>query len=739
MATFTSVEFLNIELLDKIIANWKELPLTDDQRKPTRVGDKEYPLLSILKKLRKSAGKPVVYSYSKTDIIEGRQFAVGGGLQGLKRFLRHTIATGYHDYDIVNCHPEIFVQYCRKKGYDTTSFDSYISDREKYLNELMTINNISRDPAKAVVLSILNGGAKDYLNLAVKPMWLEVFKNSIGLIQKQIMADPDNAVLVQGVRAYKKKNVAGSVLNHILCHIENKVLMESISFLKVIEPVLCFDGFMTKHEVNLSGLKEHILESTGYSLNWIEKPMTEGLDLSAFSAEVDHEDDETPAMKLDELIKAKGDYIKNINKSIWVFDQSNGMWVRNHFGGFMKLCREHFGVSSQYGGVPRFMRELFILCEALPDESNFYAKGVKKRLGKVLYSNGIKNIETDSFGEFDHTIFFTKAIPREYKVQRDEKMIHKVRSTLFEAPFEGSIATLSGKQITNGISKEFLKVMSVAMTGLNNREAVYDNIGTGSNGKTLMMDALLEAYPGYIEPFMITSIRVNPHAKANEHNDTLVMMADTRIGFASEGGAGMVVDSEALKRITSQEAMYARECGEKKVKVKPEMTLLAFAQNPMVFDKNDSAIQRRHYGFRWDRTFKKVWDGSLDFLETDACYEALDHILQDGYNLWKEEGFLEIEELCLFREELHEEQDVFGDLLAQTFTVESDKENKDYWVKTTEVYNAFKSLKMSQYTIKEKFKKLGVECKIVRKDGIQGTHFKGLTKLKPASIFTTDI
>ena len=90
MSTFTSVEHPNLEVLDKLIAFWPSLPLTEDQRKPVKVGDKEYPVLSLLKKLRKQAGKEVSYFHSKKDIIKGRQFG-GAGLQGLKRFLRHTL------------------------------------------------------------------------------------------------------------------------------------------------------------------------------------------------------------------------------------------------------------------------------------------------------------------------------------------------------------------------------------------------------------------------------------------------------------------------------------------------------------------------------------------------------------------------------------------------------------------------------------------------------------------------
>jgi hypothetical protein len=383
------------------------------------------------------------------------------------------------------------------------------------------------------------------------------------------------------------------------------------------------------------------------------------------------------------------------------------------------MCGKLFGKTSETGGRPRNIRDIYTMAQTLPDSSDFFSTGVQLRKGKLLYKNGVKNIETGKLEPFNHNYFFTKQIKRDFNPVRDQEMFDKVMNTLFIDPL--------GTDIAN----QFVQSLGIAITGRNPYEAQYDNLGVGSNGKSLMSKCLMDAMPGYVDSFNITALRVNKFASGNEHSDSKVKMSDTRIGFSSESSAEMVVDSEQFKRLCSQEGFYARECGEKEVKVKPEMTLYSLGQQPLVFDKIDKAVQRRRRGFPWNKTYEAVLDGSLAFLETEEAYQAIDHILQYGYDQWSKDkaGFLQIEELLLFREDLNQEQDVFGDLLARTFTIVADKENKSNWVKSSDVYTAFKELKFSDFVITGKFKALGVDRVKARGNDGNLNYFKGLVRM----------
>lgn len=725
--TFTSFEYPDIKALDIMIKKWESLNLSERMQRKTWQG-KEYKLLPLLKKYKKSIvnGRvPVHYEYSKNHFLTGRQFckSSGGSLQGLKRWVRHTLSKGYYDYDIVNCHPTVFLQYCQKHNWNTTIFENYNKNRDKFLQELMDTNNLERDDAKQVVLSLLNGGLKDYNNLSFKPDWLTEYKQAVYEIHRKILELPENKELKAHIQKEKERNPGGRVMNHLLCQIENDILMKTIEFLHVQDPILIFDGFQARElytETQLRELEKEILEKTGYSVSWVIKPMDYGIDLSDFDTEEITEnptDEKTPLELLDQLMTTHSDYIKNINDTIYIFDKTTGMWVKNGLGIFMNMCADTFGRNSKYGGFPEDIQKIFKMCKTLPDSTDWFIQARNNRLGKLLYSNGVLDIENCKFLQFNANLFFTKRIPRPFVPKKDQEHFDKVLNTLFYAPHKPEIA------------REFLKAVSLAMTGKNPDESSYDNLGTGSNGKTLLQNALLEAFPGYVEPFPIVAFRVSPTANPNAHNDLKVKMADIRIGLSSEGAAGMITDSEEFKRMCSQEQFYARECGEKAVKIKPEMTLFTFSQNPLVFDKIDKAVMRRRFGFPWNITFEKAKNGELDFLNETKTYEALDHIILYGYSLWKKEKFLVIEELSSFKEELDSEQDIFSEIFEESFEIAvGDKTDQNNWIKSRDVYKYFKRMNTSEYTIKKKFLNIGIDCKRARGPDGNVHYFQGIKK-----------
>ena len=729
--SFTSIEYANLILVNKIIDNWEaiKLTLTVEQLKPKKgLGKKIYDIYDQLVSFRKKIIKGIVnvkYYYSKNHlpIFPGRQFAGSPSYQGMKRWMRHTLCRDlYDDFDIKNCHPTLLSQLCKKKGWETPVLDDYLVNREELLKEMV---GLCREDAKEVILSMMNySETSAYRQLDYRPLWLVNFKKEIEDIHIKLFEDPEFATLLENLIKHNKTfNKMGSLMNHILCNIENKCLVKALQYTDTKHIVLVFDGYqkLKAPSPNFDLMSEYIFRETGYQTEWIIKPMDEGIDLSMYpdlppENEVPLDEELTDMGIFDLVYSQNKDYIKQIGKQIYLFNTTTGMWDKDGFGIYIGMCRK-----CKVANKIKKIRDSFVYCKELPDETDFYIQGKKLRLGKILYKNGVKDIETGQFVElFNSTYFFTKIIPRNFNPIKNTEMFDRTLQTLFYAPHKKEIAI------------ELLKALGLAMTGRNPEEAEYDNLGNGSNGKSLLMEGFLEAFPGYAEPFNISTIRVDTHAKASEHSDSKVMMSDIRIGFASEGTAGMLVDSEQFKRLTTQEPFYARECGEKQVKVKPEMTLFSFGQQPLVFDKIDKAVQRRRRGFPWNVTFEKCQDGSLDFLKTVEAYEALDHIIQYGYDLWKKNKFIQIEELLLFKEELDQEQDVFGDLLEQKYIVMSDVGNKLNWIKSTEVYKTFKELKLSDWTIKRKFEFLGVKCVKTKagNDG-QGMYFQGLTKIIP--------
>ncbi len=55
----------------------------------------------------------------------GRQIAKSVSLQNLPKEFRGSIDENYHDIDMVNAHPSILIQYCKKNDIKCENLDNY--------------------------------------------------------------------------------------------------------------------------------------------------------------------------------------------------------------------------------------------------------------------------------------------------------------------------------------------------------------------------------------------------------------------------------------------------------------------------------------------------------------------------------------------------------------------------------------------------------------------------------------
>ena len=68
----------------------------------------------------------------------GRLFAQSASLQNLPREFRGAIGGNYHDIDMVNCHPSILLQYCKKNDIKSDALEYYVNNRIEVVEKIMT-------------------------------------------------------------------------------------------------------------------------------------------------------------------------------------------------------------------------------------------------------------------------------------------------------------------------------------------------------------------------------------------------------------------------------------------------------------------------------------------------------------------------------------------------------------------------------------------------------------------------
>lgn len=227
-----------------------------------------------------------VYDFSKNSNT-GRLFAEGGiSLQCMPRLIRNTIsAQFYQDIDMVNAHPTIILGLCRKHKIQCKKLQKYVTDRDNQLKKVMDSNNITRDEAKQVFLSILNNGESAYNKLKVKSKFLTNYKNEMKRTMESFK-DLYPQIYKDRVRA-RPSNPLGSTINYITCQYENEILLFLVEEFKkdgLIDnnAVLCYDGLMipkSKEKVNLQKYEELIKLRFNIDIKLKSKPMDEQLEI----------------------------------------------------------------------------------------------------------------------------------------------------------------------------------------------------------------------------------------------------------------------------------------------------------------------------------------------------------------------------------------------------------------------------------------------------------------------------
>jgi len=238
----------------------------------------------------------VVYTRGKRGI--GRVNPEGSLSIGcFRRAIRHTlVGDTMVDIDIENCHPSILVQYCEANGVACEKLREYVSNRQTYLDLVMTEYAVGRDEAKLLFILLLYGGSfKGWVKaiaedgfVVTKPIHasLNAFRSEFKLICKAICdANPEIVAYCQakyGEDAY----ILGKVVSLFNQEIEVRVLekvyvyMNERRHIKHSRCVLCYDGIMIEKEYYKDGLceelTEHIRDALGLELTFTTKEMDMG-------------------------------------------------------------------------------------------------------------------------------------------------------------------------------------------------------------------------------------------------------------------------------------------------------------------------------------------------------------------------------------------------------------------------------------------------------------------------------
>lgn len=522
---FRSYENPNFSAAYKLITHFAEI-VPEEVRKGWSAPDgrvflPEKALREYLAK-RERNGIPVQYVYA-TNAKSGRRFPMGAlGMTSFHRSIRHTIAAGlYYDIDIKNAHPTFAVKIARDAGIDVSAIEFYNNNRDTCISELMETNSLSRDDAKRIPLSLLNGGYQDFKNLKFRPQWLCTYKTNVSALHNHIIERDDLQELITRVKSAKRShygNLHGSVFNHILCDIEDKCLMAAVSELKrqgvpSDSLVLCFDGLMVPAHLwkpkpcALQRLNVAVASETGFEVEFIDKPMKEGFDISHLPAvnnipdpiEIVNDDAEAATIitkrLLDrELVKPCGSYIYVKKDNIWT---NNTKEVDEFLMIFLSranlMVESSNSIRKSYSGFVKNVRACIPLVKAyvkMHNDPYFHDSIYSTTAGKICFSNGVFDVEKGIFKKWDELtepVYSTVKIGDNYR-PRDQEM-----NEIIDELHRRVILPIFG---TMEKAKPFLSAVARGIAGKVVDKQFLAIIGERDCGKGVFTDALTAALGG---------------------------------------------------------------------------------------------------------------------------------------------------------------------------------------------------------------------------------------------------
>lgn len=303
LENLTYTEYIDYNNAYKIVQNWEDIFKALPKKRQTKITNSYSDPLINLKKIIKNKSNVLhtKYNFSKNLKTYGRLFASSVSLQSMPREIRNALAFGkYYDIDMKNAHPVLLAQYCKKNNIRCDIVDKYIANREDILNEISKQNNITLEEGKFVILSILNGGVCE----DIKGEFIDLFKKE--------MKDIHNMMCKINIEEYKKVksrkdwNKEGTLVNVILCKLEHQLLMNAVYFMRskgYNVDALVFDGFMVRKgelkidEDILKELENYIKEKTEYNMLFVDKSITNIIDMSKYPDPIEEIKDNSKYLK----------------------------------------------------------------------------------------------------------------------------------------------------------------------------------------------------------------------------------------------------------------------------------------------------------------------------------------------------------------------------------------------------------------------------------------------------------
>ena len=518
----------------------------------------------------------------------GRFYVSNGlGVSMMKKKTRNTlIKDEWIDFDMENCAPVIAWNIASQNFIRHSYIQTYLCNREEMLKEIMEKCDCSRDEAKKLPISLLNGSSFSKWKVASKVTrtisswdWLNGYIEDVDALFNALQRA--NKTIWDTARKRKEAegsgNAMGAFMSDIICEWEVRIMAvatekikTSTQILNTMEYIYEYDGFKLRKEkceeygtvTEICDIINHFVkEELGFAVVFKDKPIDEYHDVTVSDDTgndliVVESDDEALGILYnlfkDKVVCCETTFFSRADNFVWCEGKDRAQSTLSIKIIQLNMCLTTAKGLVEYSKSASKAKQMALMVLdyiRLNACDEWFINSQESNLYRLLFNNGWIDFRDDFFFynfndyEFDDSIvFFGKIYQDFYPVDEDDMAYVKdVKKRIFHDTLGVAVGDYICNIIARGLVGEPMKKLILG-------------IGRGNNGKSIISDAISKSLGTYSKTFNAENLSYSEKNKSKDKAQGLrwaMLLRANRLIVSNEMETGVQLDANDMKKLSS--------------------------------------------------------------------------------------------------------------------------------------------------------------------------------------------
>jgi hypothetical protein len=302
----------------------------------------------------------------------------------------------------------------------------------------------------------------------------------------------------------------------------------------------------------------------------------------------------TPMGEAEYLVENELIVIRYCQQMLWVFNPANGLWTNDKN---KVLCHVMQVARGKYGQVPEQAKQVLKCMPDMVDDPTLFDRLQNSGLKKLLFKNGVLDLETGQLLSFSPEYFFPGAIDHDWVPLEDREVV--------DLEYIEDIKT---RFITNPLGEEvggyYLQRLARALAG-DRLKGFGASIGDTNCGKSTLVNMLMSTFSPYIGMFNCSNLALKDSPDQAASLRWALLARFKRIMCASEAKEGTTFCSATVKMLSGGDVLVGRTHCAEEVSFNNHFYMMMFANVLLDFKPFDEATDDRLEVFGFTKQFVK--------------------------------------------------------------------------------------------------------------------------------------